>query len=78
MKIHQLEPCCSMQTDGWMDGWTDRQTDITKLIVAFRSSANAPNYRFSITAIISDNIITLELDTRLSFHIITWFFNIAW
>jgi hypothetical protein len=25
------------------DGWTDRQTDMTKLIVAFHSFAGAPN-----------------------------------
>jgi hypothetical protein len=30
-----LEPCCSMRTDG--------RTDMTKLIVAFRSFTNAPN-----------------------------------
>jgi hypothetical protein len=31
--------------DGWTDGRTDRQrlTDMTKLIVAFRNFANAPN-----------------------------------
>jgi len=29
-----------MRTD-WMEGRTDRQTDMTKLIVAFRNSTNA-------------------------------------
>ena len=27
---------------GQTDGWTDRRTDMTKLIVAFRNFANAP------------------------------------
>jgi len=27
----------------WAGGWTDGQTDIMKLIVAFRNSANAPS-----------------------------------
>jgi hypothetical protein len=40
------EPSCSVQTDKWMD-WrtyrqTDRQTYMTKLIIAFRNFANAP------------------------------------
>ena len=26
----------------YADGWTDRRTDMTKLIVAFRNFANAP------------------------------------
>jgi hypothetical protein len=30
------------QTEGWTDRETDRQTDMTKLIVAFRNFANAP------------------------------------
>jgi len=34
----QWEPICSMRADGR----TDRQTDLTKLIVAFRLYANAP------------------------------------
>ena len=34
MKIRQREPCSSMRTD--------RRTDMTKLIVAFCSCANAP------------------------------------
>jgi len=32
-----------MWVGGRVDGWTDRQTDVTKLIVAFRIFANAPN-----------------------------------
>jgi hypothetical protein len=28
--------------DGRTDGWTDRETDMTRLIVAFRSFANDP------------------------------------
>jgi hypothetical protein len=38
VNIVQWEPNCSMRTDGR----TGRQTDLTKLIVAFRNSANAP------------------------------------
>jgi hypothetical protein len=37
-KFVQCKPSCSMRTDGR----TDRQTDITSLIVAFRNFANAP------------------------------------
>jgi len=38
---------CSMPTDGLTDKqqtdrWTDRQTDMTKLMVAFRNFVNAP------------------------------------
>jgi len=36
----QLEPICSMRTDGW--------TDMTKLIVAFRNFAKAPENRYSL------------------------------
>jgi hypothetical protein len=47
-KSVQWEPSCSMRTDERMDGRTDRQktnrqTDMTKLIAAFRNFANAPN-----------------------------------
>jgi hypothetical protein len=35
----QLEPSCAKRTEGR----TDRQTDMTKLRVAFHNSANAPN-----------------------------------
>jgi hypothetical protein len=31
------------QKDKRLDRWTDRQTDMTKLIVALRNFANAPN-----------------------------------
>jgi hypothetical protein len=31
-----------MLKEGRMDGWTERQTDMTKLTVAFRNFANAP------------------------------------
>jgi hypothetical protein len=24
------------ETDGWVEGWTDRETDMTKLLFAFR------------------------------------------
>jgi hypothetical protein len=49
-----LEPSCSLRTYGRTDGQTDRQTegrtdrptDMTKVIVAFRSYANAPNNWF--------------------------------
>ena len=27
----------------WTDGWTDRQIDMTKLVVTFRNFGNAPN-----------------------------------
>jgi hypothetical protein len=31
-----------MQAGGWMDGWTDRQADMMKLIVTFHNFANVP------------------------------------
>jgi len=34
----QWEPSCSMRTDGQ----TDRQTDMTELIIAFGNFANSP------------------------------------
>ena len=37
----QWEPSCSMRTDGRTDG----QTDMTKLIVAFRNFVNPPKRR---------------------------------
>ena len=41
----QSKPSCSMgidgRTNGRKEGWTDRRTDMTKLIVAFRNSTNA-------------------------------------
>ena len=37
-KYVQSEPSCST----WTDRQTDRQTDMTELIVAFRNFANAP------------------------------------
>jgi len=40
-KFIQREPNCSMRTDGRTDGRTNGRTDMTKLIVAFRSIANA-------------------------------------
>jgi len=39
-KSVQWEPRCSVRTDGQ----TDRQTEMTKLIVAFRTLANTPKY----------------------------------
>ena len=35
------EPTCSMQRTHKMDGWSDGQTDMTKLTVAFRNFAKA-------------------------------------
>ena len=39
-KVVQWKPSCSM--------WTDRETDMTKLIVALRNFANAPKNRLSL------------------------------
>jgi len=44
-KSVQLEPSCSMRTDGLTDWLTDRLTDRTELIVAFRNFANASKKR---------------------------------
>jgi hypothetical protein len=41
MKIRPLEAEL-FHADGRTVGWTDRQTDMTKLIVAFHNFANAP------------------------------------
>ena len=32
----------SFYADGWRDGQTDRRTNMTKVIVAFRKFANSP------------------------------------
>jgi hypothetical protein len=46
MKIVYWEQNCSMRMEGRKDGRTDRHTDMTKLIVAIRNLANAPeSYR---------------------------------
>ena len=37
-----LESTSSIRTDGWEDVWTDRQTDMTNLIVAFVNYVNIP------------------------------------
>jgi hypothetical protein len=37
------EPSCSI----WTDKLTDRQTDMSKLVVAFRNFANAPKNKFN-------------------------------
>jgi hypothetical protein len=44
-----------------VDGQTDRQTDVTKLIVAFRSIANAPK---------SDQLDGAQNDTHSSLRIL--------
>jgi Fe-S-cluster formation regulator IscX/YfhJ len=38
--------------DGEQDGRTDRKTDMTKLVVAFRNFENAPNVRNGLFAIL--------------------------
>jgi hypothetical protein len=54
--IH-CEPSCSIHSSRRMDGWTDGQTDITKLIDAFRKFAKAPNYhRYLFLFVIARNI----------------------
>ena len=48
-KSYQWKPSCSMRRDGRTGRQRDRQTDLTKLIVAFRNFANAPkNTQFNI------------------------------
>jgi hypothetical protein len=42
-KFNQRQPKCSMRKDGR----TDRQTDVTKLTVAFRNFANAPKNTYT-------------------------------
>jgi hypothetical protein len=41
MKIRPVG--AEFHADGWTDGETDRQTDMTKLIVSFRNFANPYN-----------------------------------
>ena len=41
MKIRPVGAECSMRTDGRTYGRTDRQTDMTELLVAFQNFANA-------------------------------------
>jgi hypothetical protein len=40
-KSDHFEPSCSVRTVGQMDKRTDRQTEMTKLVVAFRNFVNA-------------------------------------
>jgi len=42
LKTVQWKPSTFQRTDGETDGWTDRRTDMTKLIVTFRNFANVP------------------------------------
>jgi len=44
MKICPLGTNCSM----WVDGQTDRQTDMTKLIVGFHNYANGPKMNMNV------------------------------
>ena len=41
-------------------GWTDGLTDMTKLIVAVRSFANASKYRNHLKNVMSDNVKLLK------------------
>jgi len=42
MKIRLVEADCSMR----IDGWTDEQRDMTKLIIAMSNIVNTPNKYF--------------------------------
>jgi len=46
IKFHEKsvhwEPSCSLRTDGQTEEWIGGQADMTKLIIVFRNSANAP------------------------------------
>jgi hypothetical protein len=44
-KSVQWQPTCSMRTDRQTDIETGGRKDVTKLIVAFRNSANAPKIK---------------------------------
>jgi hypothetical protein len=48
--------------DRWMEGRTDRQTDVTKLIVAFRNFANAP---YNEALGFRQNILTRDTTARV-------------
>jgi len=54
------EPICSMRTGER----TDRQTDMTKLVVAFRNFENAPNVRNGLFAIFHAALNTHPLQPR--------------
>jgi len=58
-----------------VDAQTDRQTDMTKLIVAFRNFANAPkNYKVrDINKIIKTK--NKNITYTYSVHLLTFFFN---
>ena len=43
MKSIRWEPNCALRTGRRTDGQTDRQKDMTELIVAFRNFAYEPN-----------------------------------
>jgi len=48
------------ERDGLMDGWTDGQTDMTKVVVAFRNFANA---------------LTNDMKAEYLFGVLTFFFS---
>jgi hypothetical protein len=51
LKSAQWEPSCSIQTDRHTDARIDKQTDMTKLIVAFRNFVNAPKNGYYIDSL---------------------------
>jgi hypothetical protein len=63
MKVRSGEPTCSMRTDRLTDRKTKRQTDITKLIVAFRNSVNGPKRPLGIPRRWRKNDIKMDLTT---------------
>jgi hypothetical protein len=50
-KKKKKKPSCSVRTDGLKDRQMDRQTDMWKLIVAFRGVTNVAKHGFGLWAL---------------------------
>jgi hypothetical protein len=57
-KSVQWKPRCSLRTEGSIDG----ETDVTKLIVAFRSFANAPKHVIGIANLRRSDSVEFQAD----------------
>jgi hypothetical protein len=70
MKIAQWEHSCPTlpvrRKDRLTDGWTDREADMTKLIVAFRNYAKAPK-KFYLLCTVCIDVLCMYLRKNSDF-----------